>query len=242
MKTRLFILLFFVMVSPFLFGQNASDESIKKVVMEETTAYFNHDTEAWQAAWVHNADASHTYITNGAYNTQKGWENFGPKVMTWLKANPKQVVEINNDSFLIKTDGNMAWVDYRQSIKSSNPDMLNGSTRECRVLLKDNGEWKIFSAITEEPESFNPTPQNIENSLNTAGYNLINAKKLNDAIEVFRLNVKLFPNSWNPYDSLGEALALSGDKKGAIENYEKSVSLNPKNDNGIAALQKLKAK
>ncbi|MEP6597228.1 MAG: tetratricopeptide repeat protein, partial [Ginsengibacter sp.] len=97
--------------------------------------------------------------------------------------------------------------------------------------------------IAHDQESFTSiTPQSIENSLNTTGYNLINAHRLNDAIEVFRLNVKLHPKAWNPYDSLGEALALAGNKKEAIENYEKSVKLNPKNDNGIKALQKLRAR
>ena len=82
----------------------------------------------------------------------------------------------------------------------------------------------------------------MEDNMNTTGYNLINAKRINDAIEVFRLNVKLFPDSWNTYDSLGEALALSGDKAEAIENYEKSITLNPNNTNGKTALEKLKAK
>ncbi|HMG69058.1 MAG TPA: tetratricopeptide repeat protein, partial [Chitinophagaceae bacterium] len=66
--------------------------------------------------------------------------------------------------------------------------------------------------------------------------------KINEAVEIFRMNVKLFPDSWNTYDSLGEALALAGNKKEAIENYEKSVQLNPKSDGGIAALAKLKQK
>ncbi len=97
--------------------------------------------------------------------------------------------------------------------------------------------------IAHDQESFTSiTPQSIENSLNATGYNLINANRLNDAIEVFRLNVKLYPEAYNPYDSLGEALALAGNKKEAIENYEKSIKLNPKNDNGIKALQKLRAK
>ena len=73
-----------------------------------------------------------------------------------------------------------------------------------------------------------------------AGYDFLGAKQVNDAIEVFKLNVKLFPNSWNVYDSLGEAYAAAGDTKLAIENYEKSMTLNPKNETGIAALAKLR--
>jgi TolA-binding protein len=41
---------------------------------------------------------------------------------------------------------------------------------------------------------------------------------------------------------LGEAYALAGNKKAAIENYEKSVKLNPKSTSGPEALAKLKQK
>jgi len=116
-------------------------------------------------------------------------------------------------------------------------------SRGSRVLVKENGSWKILSLLSFDPASPNAnSPQDIENSLNNTGYNLLNANRINDAIEVFRLNVKLHPNAWNPYDSLGEALALAGNKKEAIENYEKSIKLNPKNDNGKKAIEQLKSK
>jgi tetratricopeptide (TPR) repeat protein len=48
-------------------------------------------------------------------------------------------------------------------------------------------------------------------------------------------------DAWNLYDSLDEAYAVAGDLEKAIENYEKSVELNPENTNGIAALERLRA-
>jgi tetratricopeptide (TPR) repeat protein len=242
MKARFFIFILLTFLCPNLFGQNADEAMIKQVIKEETTAYYSHDADAWQAKWLHNPEVSHTFITNGMYRARRGWDNFGPQAMASLKKSPNQMAEISTDSFHIKSDGKMAWVDFKQMIKMPDPPFgFSGNTRECRVLVKDNGNWKLFSAISEDEESFDPTnPQNIENSINTSGYELMNANRLTDAIDVFKMNVKLFPNSWNPYDSLGEALALSGDKQGAIENYEKSISLNPKNTNGIEALKKLK--
>ncbi|MFO7613109.1 MAG: DUF3471 domain-containing protein, partial [Bacteroidales bacterium] len=47
------------------------------------------------------------------------------------------------------------------------------------------------------------------------------------------------PASYNVYDSYGEALLKNGDKDLAIENYKKSVELNPANSDGIQALQKM---
>jgi tetratricopeptide (TPR) repeat protein len=76
--------------------------------------------------------------------------------------------------------------------------------------------------------------------MNATGYNLLTSKRVDDAIEVFLLNVKLFPNSWNVYDSLGEAYAAAGKKDLAIKNYERSIEINPKNDNGKKMLESLK--
>jgi CubicO group peptidase (beta-lactamase class C family) len=80
-----------------------------------------------------------------------------------------------------------------------------------------------------------------EGTVNTAGYSLLCNKKIEDAILVFAKNVELHPASWNVYDSLGEAYMKNGDKELAIRNYQKSVELNPKNENGLAALKKLGA-
>jgi tetratricopeptide (TPR) repeat protein len=79
-----------------------------------------------------------------------------------------------------------------------------------------------------------------EGFINSTGYRLMGQNKLADAIRVFQLNVALYPRSWNVYDSLGEAYMNQGDKELAIQNYEKSLELNPQNTKGAATLQKLK--
>jgi cytochrome c-type biogenesis protein CcmH/NrfG len=78
-----------------------------------------------------------------------------------------------------------------------------------------------------------------ERTVNQAGYTLMGSKKLEDAILIFRKNVELHPDSWNTYDSLGEAYMKHGEKELAVKNYRKSVELNPSNENGVAALKKL---
>ena len=45
---------------------------------------------------------------------------------------------------------------------------------------------------------------------------------------LFKLNVSEYPDSWNVYDSLGEAYFKKGDKAMAIKNYQKAVELNPR--------------
>lgn len=78
-----------------------------------------------------------------------------------------------------------------------------------------------------------------ERVLNNFGYMLVRQGNFPDAIEVFKLNVEAYPNAFNTYDSLGEAYMLNGDKALAIKNYEKSLALNPENDNAREMLKKL---
>ncbi|MGO9518191.1 MAG: serine hydrolase [Candidatus Korobacteraceae bacterium] len=86
-----------------------------------------------------------------------------------------------------------------------------------------------------------PSPYELDvNALNQLGYELLDAGKFDDAIQVFKLNVAEYPKSSNPYDSLGEAYMKAGNKELAIQNYTKSVELDPKNQNGIDMLKKLK--
>ena len=64
-----------------------------------------------------------------------------------------------------------------------------------------------------------------ETDLNQLGYTFLQEGKTKEAIEVFQRNARAHPSSWNVYDSLAEGLEKSGDMKGAIDNYEKALSL-----------------
>jgi tetratricopeptide (TPR) repeat protein len=66
-----------------------------------------------------------------------------------------------------------------------------------------------------------------ENELNLYGYQLMGAGEHDKAIEMFILNTKRNPKSANAWDSLGEGYATKGDKKNAIINFKKSLSMNP---------------
>jgi len=81
-----------------------------------------------------------------------------------------------------------------------------------------------------------------EGQLNSLGYELLQGARVKDAIEIFKLNVEQFPESFNVYDSLGEGYMADGNTKLAIKNYEKSIELNPNNENGKKMLEKLKEK
>lgn len=79
----------------------------------------------------------------------------------------------------------------------------------------------------------------VETELNQLGYQLLQTKKVTDAIEIFKLNVEMYPQSSNVYDSLGEAYMAHGDKDLSIANYKKSLELDPKNTGAKAKLAEL---
>jgi tetratricopeptide (TPR) repeat protein len=81
-----------------------------------------------------------------------------------------------------------------------------------------------------------------EQEINSLGYMLLRDDKTEEAIVIFKLNVSEHPKSWNTYDSLGEAYMKKGEKELAIENYQKSLELNPGNQNGKQMLKKLGVK
>jgi tetratricopeptide (TPR) repeat protein len=80
-----------------------------------------------------------------------------------------------------------------------------------------------------------------EGLMNTLGYRLLSKDKTAEAIEVFRYNAKEYPDSFNVYDSLGEAYMKNGDLDLAILNYQKSIQLNPNNENGKKMLEQLES-
>jgi CubicO group peptidase (beta-lactamase class C family) len=78
-----------------------------------------------------------------------------------------------------------------------------------------------------------------EREINILGYEFLFNEYPAQALESFKLNVLLFPNSFNVYDSYGEALAANGKKAEAILMYRKAIALNPKSEGSIRALQRL---
>ena len=80
-----------------------------------------------------------------------------------------------------------------------------------------------------------------ESELNELGYQLMAKNKMPDALAILKLNAEAFPTSWNVYDGLGEAYMKSGNRELAIENYKKSLKMNPGNSNAADMLKKLGA-
>jgi Flp pilus assembly protein TadD len=240
---KITILATLLSLSFFSIAQNAEEDAIKKLMREETEVFYQRKADAWQATRLQQANTSNTYVSSNSYTNMMGWEKLKTAVENNFKSNPRPPVRtVKQDNFIIRTGGDLAWVEYDQTLTAPSDPKVKNVSREYRALVRDNGSWKIASQISLYPETFASTAEATEGSLRTIGYKLLNAKKVDEAVQVFQLNAKLNPDSWNVYNSLGVAYALADNRKAAIENYEKSTKMNPKNEAGMAALAKLKGK
>jgi predicted alpha/beta superfamily hydrolase len=86
-------------------------------------------------------------------------------------------------------------------------------------LAAIDGHYKFIS------KKYGYTINTPENVINLLGYNFLGKNNYDEAIKVFRENVKRYPKSANVYDSLGEALEKSNEIKDAANNYKKAVKI-----------------
>ena len=110
---------------------------------------------------------------------------------------------------------------------------------EIAQQIDHQGIEKAWERFYEIQANQSGEYDNDENSMNSLGYGYLGADKIDEALTVFEMNIKLHPKAFNPYDSYGEALMKDGQNELAIENYKKSLELNPANTNGIEMLEKL---
>lgn len=107
-----------------------------------------------------------------------------------------------------------------------------------KIQLRKRGFDHAIDVFNDEKKK-NSNFQPSEDDLNDWAYRMLSIGQKKEALEIFKLNVFLYPQSWNVYDSYGEALLKNGRKEEAIKMYQKSVEINPENNNGKKALERL---
>jgi tetratricopeptide (TPR) repeat protein len=224
-------------------GPSQKDEkAIIAAIQDETDAYLHRDHARWAGHWLPAPRVSWTWITSANYYPISSWDSLNAQFRDTFKDTSVMEYHMDKYDFRVRNYGNVALVNFRQNQyipgQSTPPD-----TVETLVSMeKHQGKWLIVDMHMVEKSSFSSTDQAVENTLNYLGYRLIGAKRFKKAVAVLKLNVDMFPGSWNVYDTLGEAYMKSGQKAPAIQNYEKSLKLNPKNKNAEEMLKKLRGK
>lgn len=124
-------------------------------------------------------------------------------------------------------------------MKETNGFGLSASVKSLKVALDKVGYKNAIKEV-EKLSKKNKEFKLTENEINSWGYKLLKQNKMSDALEIFKLNVFLFPESANAFDSLGETYAEYGDTARAVKNYEQSFKLDPKNSNAEQQIKNLK--
>lgn len=138
----------------------------------------------------------------------------GPAGFSWQGFNSAAAYALNNN---VNLDQAVKWSE--QAIQQ-NKSFATLSIKSG--LLKAQGNTAEAAKLMDEAMNMAT-----EAEMNTQGYNLLAAGKLDEAVNIFVLNTKKYPNSANAFDSLGEAYVAKGDKKNAIASFKKSLSMNP---------------
>lgn len=146
---------------------------------------------------------------------------------------------------------NVGMGNYHGKITESIFNILNGQPFDQpkksigETLMKVVSEKGANAAVAEYHKlksAKSATYDFSEMELNRLGYNLLRTNRAKDAIEIFKLNVEMFPASSNPYDSLGEAYLADNQKDLALVSYKKAVELDPKNAAAVQAVNRIEGK
>jgi hypothetical protein len=115
----------------------------------------------------------------------------------------------------------------------------SSAASEIARLLDEKGEAAAQSAFREMRSAVGNDYYFSESEFNSRGYEYLRDNRVIEAIAMFRFAVEAFPRSANVYDSLGEGYMIAGRKQLAIENYRKSLELDPGNTNAAEMLREL---
>jgi tetratricopeptide (TPR) repeat protein len=145
---------------------------------------------------------------------------------------------------------------YREFLKIRDVDasFVQNSLNRVEKIINESAAYRIEQTIQKQGiqaglkkfREIKSDPNNAlyfsENEFNAMGYRFMGSGKMSEAVEVFKMNVELYPSSANVYDSLGEAYMNKGDTVNAIKNYKRSLELNPENTNAVEMLKRLEKK
>ena len=127
----------------------------------------------------------------------------------------------------------------RRTIEWFRNPRLNSINSPLRRTLRERGAEAAVAQYRELRKSQPNRYDFAELELNALGYELLFTGRPKDAVEIFKLNVEMYPQGFNTYDSLAEAYLAAGERELAIKNYKRSLELNPQNTNAMAALKRI---
>jgi len=208
-----------------------------KLVSQETL------NEAYQTTILSSGDTS-KYGFGWGINQEKNWvghsgglSGFRTYLRRYLDRGDAFILLTNNGDAFSMEDINSALENILENENFELPKVP--ISNKLANLIESDGIDKAIEVVTEL------LPQNLDQyeydelGINYMGYSYLQNEDIDIAVKLFKLNAENRPNSGNAYDSYAEALLANKDTTASIENYIKSVKMNPNNQNGIDVLESL---
>jgi glyoxylase-like metal-dependent hydrolase (beta-lactamase superfamily II) len=127
----------------------------------------------------------------------------------------------------------------RRNVEAFWKQLFESATTAVEKTVREMGleagiqKYKALKTMSSDKYFFD------ENEFNALGYRFLQSGQIEEAIEIFKINVEAYPDSWNVYNSLAEAYMICGNTELAIKNFKKSFELNPDNENGRNIVKRL---
>ncbi len=178
-------------------------------------------------------------------------EDGGKLLFSYLRWDPMQMFKVNDSSYVRKertspimfkvnpADGKryLVFTENKPEERWKHPLMAEGEKIPFEYLVE--GDWEGAVTAYKQLRNDQPNDPSIqEGNINREGYNLLD-RDAKLASLVFKMNVTMYPTSANTYDSYGDALLKLGDKKGAMDNFRKALSMDPSLEYSKTKLEEL---
>jgi tetratricopeptide (TPR) repeat protein len=165
-------------------------------------------------------------------------------LMKWRGKDKIAPMDLGDETFFIKEMNEKIQflinptdrIQYISLIPKEKTDAITYNFRKLEVgeyvpssYLKNKEYDKALEGYLTIKESDSTNTYISETNFNSLGYRELRAENYADAIEIFKINTALYPNSDNVYDSLAEAYFRKGDTISAVENYKNAIAIDSGN-------------
>ena len=166
-------------------------------------------------------------------------ENYVAEFIDKLEASPIKGLTVHSKTFgMDQNHHTMQIMSFYLGLKN----IFSGYMIDDAIRYRPAAELKEHFNKISQQLGVTLTPR--ENLINFFGYNRLYDNQFptdsNAAIAFFKLNTEYYPDSYNAWDSLGEAYLFERQYKLASYAYEKSRKLNPENSNANEKIEEIK--
>ncbi len=136
------VLPYFFLQSNGMMAQAQKRDSVAREIREalrlETQYFYQRDIANWEGQWSHGPFVMKCYLRDGKYTEQLGWPLIRRSAEDYMKAHPEpERPPTDVPEYKMEVFEKSAFVTYLQF------DPKQGRKREIRLLVKENGKWRI---------------------------------------------------------------------------------------------------